>query len=98
MLIKDKRHPLYLGSERIRTLSEQDPILLGEIFTERSILAQKEREAEFRKAGIPFCYRDPKYSGCLIEEKPDGKRFIIELDPAENYAKRIIREIPARND
>lgn len=96
MHIQDKQHPLYLGLDRIQALSKQDPMRLGQLFTERAILAQQTREEAFKKAGIAFSYRDADYPGCLIEEQPDGRRFIIELDPAAQYAKRIIREIPPR--
>lgn len=96
MHIQDKQHPLYLGLDRIQVLSKQDPMRLGQLFTERAVLAQQAREDAFKKAGIAFSYRDAEYPDCLIEEQPDGRRFIIELDSAKQYAKRVIREIPPR--
>lgn len=68
MHIQDKQHPLCLGLDRIQVLSKQDPMRLGQLFTERAILAQQIREEAFKKAGIAFSYRDADYPDCLIEE------------------------------
>lgn len=96
MEIQDKTHPLYLGRDRFNELLEKDPKRLGEIFDIRSEIARQEREVQFKALGIPFSYSDPDYPDCLIEEQPDGRRFIIELDPEQHYTKRIVREIPPK--
>lgn len=96
MEIQDRNHELYLGIDRVDELMRTNPALLGELFAKRAEIARLEREVQFKALGIAFSYRDSEYPGCLIEEQPDGRRFIIELDPAQHYAKTIIREIPPR--
>ncbi len=96
MEIQDKNHELYLGRERVEDLLENDPERFANIFAKRSEIARKEREVQFKALGVPFSYRDAEYPDCLIEEQPDGRRFIIEFNPAQQYVKRIVREIPRK--
>jgi hypothetical protein len=52
--------------------------------------------AEHKAAGRTIYYKDPAYPGCTIEELADGRRFLTRRGPAPEFARQIIREIPAR--
>jgi hypothetical protein len=51
---------------------------------------------ESKQKGIPITYRDEEYPDCLIQEEAGGRRFIIRLNPENNYRTEIIKEIPPR--
>jgi hypothetical protein len=49
--------------------------------------------------GISVSYCDAEYNDELVEEFPDGKRFILKVTFDENlkkFIKEFVREIPKR--
>lgn len=48
--------------------------------------------AEHKAAGHSIYYADPAYPGMVVEERADGRRFLMDED--ENGHAKIIGEIP----
>ena len=51
------------------------------------------------KNGISVSYCDADYNDELIEEFPDGKRFILKVtyeEKLKKFVKELVREIPRR--
>jgi hypothetical protein len=77
-------------------LSQQDPQLLGKIIQQRLDIGLTEIYEQHKKAGLSVTYRDNAYPGHLVQEAPDGSRYLIDLDPKNGYQAKIIRPIPPR--
>ena len=56
--------------------------------------AVAEAIAGHKEAGRSIYYADPAYPGFVIEEKPDGRRYLLDEDEAGRL--ETVREIPPR--
>jgi hypothetical protein len=91
-----KNDELYLDLDRFTKLEKENPKLLGEIIQKRLDIGLANIYQQRKEAGLSVTYRDNDYPGCLIREDADGSRFIIDLDPKNNYQEFVVRPIPPR--
>jgi len=46
--------------------------------------------------GFSIFYGESDYPGLVVEERPDGKRFLLKQDKETGWKKVIIKELPPK--
>lgn len=85
--------------ERFQELEHTNPHYLAKLFEQRSSEIMPEIYKESFNKGVSVSYCDPDYDNALIEEFPDGKRFVLKVvynDKEKKFIKEYIKEIPKR--
>ena len=88
-----------LDIERWQELEHTNPHYLAKLLEQRSAEIMPEIYRETFNKGISVSYSDPEYGDEIIEEFPDGRRFILKVVFDENtkkFVKEFVREIPKR--
>jgi hypothetical protein len=88
-----------LTIERWQELEHTNPHYLAKLLEQRSSEAMPEVYNEAFKSGIPVSYRDPEYENGIVQEHPDGKRFLLNVffdEKLKRFIKEVIKEIPKR--
>ncbi len=88
-----------LDIERWQELEHTNPHYLAKLLEQRSAEIMPEIYKDFFKNGISVSYCDAEFNDELIEEFPDGKRFIIKVtydEKFKKFVKELVREIPKR--
>jgi hypothetical protein len=53
----------------------------------------KEHLAAQLASGLSIFYEDYQYPGCVIEELPDGRRFLLQCTEETRWENVLIREL-----
>jgi len=88
-----------LTIERWQELEHTNPHYLAKLLEQRSAEVMPEIYREAFKKGIPVSYRDPEYKDRIVQEHPDGKRFLLNVffdETLKKFIKEVIKEIPKR--
>jgi len=89
-----------LDIDRWQELEHTNPHYLAKLLEQRSAEMMPEIYKESFKKGISVSYSDPEYGDAIIEEFPDGKRFILKVtfnEATKKFVKEIVKEIPKRS-
>jgi hypothetical protein len=95
-IFSDNEH---LDIERWQELEHTNPHYLAKLLEQRSAEVMPEVYKESLNKGVPVSYGDPEFGNALIEEHPDGRRFIINVtynESEKKFNKEYIREVPKR--
>jgi hypothetical protein len=88
-----------LNINRWQELEHTNPHYLAKLLEQRSAeIMPKIYQESFRK-GISVSYCDHDYNNELVEEFPDGRRFILKVtfdEKLKKFVKEFVKEIPKR--
>ena len=88
-----------LNIARWQELEHTNPHYLAKLLEQRSAEIMPEIYQEAFNNGISVSYCDPEYNDELVEEYPDGKRYILRVifdAKLKKFVKEVIREIPKK--
>ena len=88
-----------LNLSRWQELEHENPHYLAKLLEQRSEEVMPEIYQEALKNGIPISYRDPHYNNEIIQEYPDGKRFVLKVyfdSETKKFVKELGQEISKR--
>lgn len=82
---------------RWQELGHTNPHYLAKLLEQRSAEIMPKIYQDFFKKGISVSYCDPEYDNALVEEFPDGRRFILSVifdEKSKKFVKEFVKEIP----